>query len=184
MSPFGKDETGHASPVGTILPFILHVTGSIPHGVYTLLRNKGAAPTGSNHTIPRKSNLSQLPTRKAWLSFGLSAPGNIQLLAQSSSSELANEWGSAGECWLVGFLSTWQHFCWEPFNQLGHHGQIYQRLINLTILAPMVKYISVWYIWPWWPSGWYIWPWWPSGWYIWPWWPCWLKRFATCMHIY
>jgi hypothetical protein len=32
MSPFGKDETGHASPVGTILPFTLHVTGSIPHG--------------------------------------------------------------------------------------------------------------------------------------------------------
>jgi hypothetical protein len=28
MSPFGKDET----PVGTILPFTLHVTGSIPHG--------------------------------------------------------------------------------------------------------------------------------------------------------
>ncbi len=31
MSPFGKDETGHASPAGTILPFTLHITGSIPH---------------------------------------------------------------------------------------------------------------------------------------------------------
>ena len=38
MSPFCKDETGHASPVGMILPFTLHVTGSIPHGdIHTLL---------------------------------------------------------------------------------------------------------------------------------------------------
>ena len=41
MSPFGKDETGHASPVGTILPFTLHVTGSIPHGdIHTSLRDR------------------------------------------------------------------------------------------------------------------------------------------------
>ncbi len=32
MSPFGKDETSHASPVGTILPFTLHVMGSMTHG--------------------------------------------------------------------------------------------------------------------------------------------------------
>ena len=38
MTPFGKDETSHASPVGTILPFTLHVTGLIPHGhTHTLL---------------------------------------------------------------------------------------------------------------------------------------------------
>jgi hypothetical protein len=37
MSPFSKDETGHASPAGTILPFTLHVTGLIPHGdIHTL----------------------------------------------------------------------------------------------------------------------------------------------------
>ena len=29
MSPFRKDETCHASPVGTILPFTLHITGSM-----------------------------------------------------------------------------------------------------------------------------------------------------------
>jgi hypothetical protein len=38
VSRFGKDKTCHASPVGTILPFTLYVTGLIPHGhTHTLL---------------------------------------------------------------------------------------------------------------------------------------------------
>jgi hypothetical protein len=49
-----------------------------------------------------------------------------------------------------------QHTTWwsitscEPFDQLGQHGQIHQPLIRCQ--ATMVKYISSWYIWPWWPS--------------------------------
>jgi hypothetical protein len=38
ISPFGKDENSHASPVDTILSFALYVMGSIPHGdIHTLL---------------------------------------------------------------------------------------------------------------------------------------------------
>ena len=38
MNPFSKDKTSHASPVGTILPFTLHITGLISHGdIHTLL---------------------------------------------------------------------------------------------------------------------------------------------------
>jgi hypothetical protein len=40
MSPLGKDKTSHASPVVRILPFTLHIMGSIPHGdIHSLLNS-------------------------------------------------------------------------------------------------------------------------------------------------